>query len=254
MHPPNNVQKMFSSGWNNTSCRCDTSHAKLCNSHADPSQRSIVHLSRERTAPRISSWTSLKHHIHFSFIPKLAIVIHKQLKRPVAFGAAQRCPMLTSTERSSKECNRDLLRFGSWELWLTLFCVCHQHCWQQRQCDCNHKNVLVECEQRLHLAFVVFHLFHQSSLHRHPNSPKWTAWNALSGKLEVQVWPSSKQTETQWKVNAQPMDFMVLTCVTLGFFSSLPFFLLLTRHKHIEECSCSWLFFGRMCPAIRNSS
>jgi len=38
---------------------------KLCNWHADSSRRSILQLSRERTAPRISSWTSLKHHIHF---------------------------------------------------------------------------------------------------------------------------------------------------------------------------------------------
>jgi len=61
------------------------SHNKLCNWHADSSRRSIVQLSRERTAPRISSWTSLKQHIHFSFILKLIIFIYKQLKRPVAF-------------------------------------------------------------------------------------------------------------------------------------------------------------------------
>jgi len=61
------------------------SHNKLCNWHADSSRRSIVQLSRERTAPRISSWTSLKHYIHFSFILKLIIFIYKQLKRPVAF-------------------------------------------------------------------------------------------------------------------------------------------------------------------------
>jgi len=35
----------------------------------------------------ISSWTSLKHCIHFSFILKLTIFIYKQLKRPVAFSA-----------------------------------------------------------------------------------------------------------------------------------------------------------------------
>jgi len=36
----------------NTSYRCNTSHNKLCNWHADSSRRSIVHLSRERTPPR----------------------------------------------------------------------------------------------------------------------------------------------------------------------------------------------------------
>jgi len=61
------------------------SHNKLCNWHADSSRRTVVQLSRERTAPRISSWTSLKCYIHFSFILKLIIVIYKQLKRPVAF-------------------------------------------------------------------------------------------------------------------------------------------------------------------------
>jgi len=66
-----------------------TSHNKLLSWHADSSRRSVVQLSRERTAPRISSWTSLKHCIHFSFILKLAIFICKQLKRPAAFGAAQ---------------------------------------------------------------------------------------------------------------------------------------------------------------------
>jgi len=63
------------------------SHNKLCNWHADSSRRSIVQRSGERTAPKILSWTSLKCHIHFSFILKLAIFICKQLKRPVAFSA-----------------------------------------------------------------------------------------------------------------------------------------------------------------------
>jgi len=63
------------------------SHNKLHNWHADSSRRSIVQLSRERTTPRISSWTSLKHCIHFSFILKLIIFIYKQLKRHVAFSA-----------------------------------------------------------------------------------------------------------------------------------------------------------------------
>ena len=54
-HPPNDVQKMFCSGWCNTICRCNTVSHKLCNWHADPSRRSIVYLSRERTARRISS-------------------------------------------------------------------------------------------------------------------------------------------------------------------------------------------------------
>jgi len=61
------------------------SHNKLHNGRADSSLRSIVQLSRERTTPRISSWTSLKYYIDFSFIPKLVIFIYKQLKRPVAF-------------------------------------------------------------------------------------------------------------------------------------------------------------------------
>ena len=56
------------------------SHNKLCNWHADSSRRIVVQLSRERTAPRISSWTSLKCYIHFSFVLKLIIFICKQLK------------------------------------------------------------------------------------------------------------------------------------------------------------------------------
>ena len=36
----------------NTSCRCETSHNKLHNWHADSSCGSVVHLSRERIAPR----------------------------------------------------------------------------------------------------------------------------------------------------------------------------------------------------------
>jgi len=65
------------------------SHNKLYNWHADSSRRSIVQLSRERTTPRISSWTSLKCYVHFSFILKLIIFIYKQLKRPVAFSVVQ---------------------------------------------------------------------------------------------------------------------------------------------------------------------
>ena len=45
-------------------------------------------ISAERGLRRgILSRTSLKHHIHFGFIPKLVIFICKQLKRPVAFSA-----------------------------------------------------------------------------------------------------------------------------------------------------------------------
>jgi len=45
-------------------------------------------ISAERGLRRgILSRTSLKHHIHFGFILKLAIFICKQLKRPVAFSA-----------------------------------------------------------------------------------------------------------------------------------------------------------------------
>jgi len=80
-------QNMFCSGSFNTSCPCKQSRNKLHHWHADSSCGSIVHLSRERTVPRILSWTSLKCCIHFGFIPKLTIFICKQLKRPVAFGA-----------------------------------------------------------------------------------------------------------------------------------------------------------------------
>jgi len=68
-----------------TSCRHCQSHSKVCDWHADASRRSIVEPSRERITPKISSRTSLQHCIHFSFTPKLAIFICKQLKRPVAF-------------------------------------------------------------------------------------------------------------------------------------------------------------------------
>jgi len=86
-----------------------TSHDKLYNWHVDSSRRSIVQRSRERTAPMISSRTSLKHHIHFSFILKLIIFIYKQLKRPVAFSAVHFVtqhssdirPMLTPTLRNA---------------------------------------------------------------------------------------------------------------------------------------------------------
>jgi len=71
------------------SCRCEQSHCKPHNGHADSPCGSIVERSRERIAPRISSRTSLKHHIHFSFILKLTIFIYKQLKRPAAFSAVQ---------------------------------------------------------------------------------------------------------------------------------------------------------------------
>jgi len=71
----------------NTSYRYYQSHSKVYDWHADSSRRSIVKLSRERITPRISSRTSLKCYIHFSFILKLMIFICKQLKRPVAFSA-----------------------------------------------------------------------------------------------------------------------------------------------------------------------
>jgi len=57
-------------------------------------------ISAERGLRReILSRTSLKHCIHFSFILKLAIFIHKQLKRPVAFSAvhAKLFPLPPST-------------------------------------------------------------------------------------------------------------------------------------------------------------
>jgi len=50
-------------------------------------------ISAERGLHRgISSWTSLKCYIHFSFILKLIIFIYKQLRRPVAFSAVQNGP------------------------------------------------------------------------------------------------------------------------------------------------------------------
>jgi len=53
---PITLKKTFCSGWNNTSYRCHESHSQLNNIphnwHADSSRRSIVHLSKERTAPR----------------------------------------------------------------------------------------------------------------------------------------------------------------------------------------------------------
>jgi len=73
----------------NTSCRCKTKSqqtAQLARRFFTQKHHSTQH-SRERTAPRISSWTSLKCYIHFSFILKLAVFIYKQLKRPVAFSA-----------------------------------------------------------------------------------------------------------------------------------------------------------------------
>jgi len=89
--PPQNTQKTFCSGWCNTSCRCEMSHSQLDNKST--TGMPILHaealfISAERGLRQgILSRTSLKCHIHFSFIPKLAIFIHKQLKRPVAFGA-----------------------------------------------------------------------------------------------------------------------------------------------------------------------
>jgi len=96
---------MFCSGSFNMSYRCKQSHNKLYNWHADSSCRSIVHLSRERTTPRISSWTFLKYYIHLSFILKLVIFIYKQLKRPVAFSVVQ----MRSSQPSGQ---RDRLHFA----------------------------------------------------------------------------------------------------------------------------------------------
>jgi len=87
--------------------RCKRSHNKLYNWHADSPRRTVVRLSRERTTPRISSWTSLKYYIQFSFILKLIIFIYKQLKRPVAFSVVHLSTWaLLSTMRvkSSRSC------------------------------------------------------------------------------------------------------------------------------------------------------
>jgi len=72
-----------------TSCRCETSHDKPRNWHADSSRRSVVHLIRERIAPRdLEPNLSQMSHL-VQFISEPVIFICKQLKRPVAFGAAQ---------------------------------------------------------------------------------------------------------------------------------------------------------------------
>jgi len=71
----------------NTSYCCKTSHNKLCNWHADSSRASVVHLSRERIAPRDLE-PNLSQIVRLVwFISELTIFIYKQLKRPVAFRA-----------------------------------------------------------------------------------------------------------------------------------------------------------------------
>ena len=71
----------------NTSCRCETSHNKPHNWHANSSRGSVMHLSRERNAPR-NLEPNLSQMLHsVQFISKLTIFICKQLKRPVAFNA-----------------------------------------------------------------------------------------------------------------------------------------------------------------------
>jgi len=80
---------MFCSGWDNTSYRCNEVIPKRITFYTTGT--SILHvetsfISVERGLRRgISSRTSLKCYIHFSFILKLIIFIYKQLKRPVAF-------------------------------------------------------------------------------------------------------------------------------------------------------------------------
>jgi len=73
------------------SCRCDEvipMRTRFCATgtpilHAEASFISVGRGLRRG----ISSWTSLKCCIHFSFILKLAIFIYKQLKKPAAFSA-----------------------------------------------------------------------------------------------------------------------------------------------------------------------
>jgi len=100
----------------NTSYGCETSHNKLCNWHADSSRRSIVHLSRERTAPRDLE-LNLSQTLHLvQFISELMIFIYKQLKRPVAFSVVQEsfvklfselCSNLGETFKLSSELSSD---------------------------------------------------------------------------------------------------------------------------------------------------
>jgi len=72
-----------------TSCGCHQSHTKAFDLHADSSRRSIVQLSRESITPRdLEPNLSQTSHLVW-FISKLAIFIHKQLKRPAAFSAVQ---------------------------------------------------------------------------------------------------------------------------------------------------------------------
>jgi len=88
---PNNVWKTFCSGQDNTSYHCNKVIQKWTTFHATGTP--ILHaeasfISAERGLRRgVSSRTSLKCCIHFSFILKLAFFICEQLKRPAAFGA-----------------------------------------------------------------------------------------------------------------------------------------------------------------------
>jgi len=92
-HPPNGAQRTFCSGWDNTSCRCDEVIPKrttFCTTGTPILHAASLFISEsaERGLRRgVSSRTSLKCCIHFSFILKLAIFICKQLKRPVDFSA-----------------------------------------------------------------------------------------------------------------------------------------------------------------------
>ena len=58
----------------------------------------------------ISSWTSLKYCIHFSFILKLIICRHKQLNRPVAFSAVHQNCVCKFKGRFMLWIRRDIMR------------------------------------------------------------------------------------------------------------------------------------------------
>jgi len=82
--PPNNAQKTFCSGWCITSCHCNKvipKWMKFCTTGTLILHEEASFISAERGPRRgISSRTSLKCCIHFSFILKLTIFIHKQKK------------------------------------------------------------------------------------------------------------------------------------------------------------------------------
>jgi len=93
MHPPNNGLTRFVLDRTTRAIVAMQRHCKVITKHTTGTPILPVEASfnsAERGLRRgISSWTSLKCYIHFSFILKLIIFIYKQLKRPVAFSVVQ---------------------------------------------------------------------------------------------------------------------------------------------------------------------